>query len=362
LIGRRNNSRRARNGQLVVLQSLRVVRSTTNPYLIMLVRGLAAMDGLAVKYFSYRTALLGRYDVFHAHWPEIFLDGSTVWKRAARQLLFVGFLIRLSLSGVAVVRTMHNVGRPAGLRWHEHRLLDWFDALTDIVIRLNDHTPGLPRARSVTIPHGHYREWFADYPRADPVPGRFGYAGLIRRYKGVETLIESFSQLEDDPESGHVYSLRIGGKPSTADLADVVSRLSAADTRIMLELGFLADSELVDLLTSSSLVVLPYRFMHNSGTVLAALSLDRPVLVPNNEVNRDLAFEVGPEWVQLYEADLTAGDLEKAMSAVRALGGSRPDLSGRAWPVGICEHVRAYRSVVGGEPLGGKPVGVGSGG
>ena len=40
-------------------------------------------------------------------------------------------------------------------------------------------------------------------------------------------------------------------------------------------------------------MVLPYRQMHNSGAVLAALSLDRPVLVPATD-QRGLGAEVGP--------------------------------------------------------------------
>ena len=58
--------------------------------------------------------------------------------------------------------------------------------------------------------------------------------------------------------------------------------------------------------SESELVVLPYHQMHNSGSVLAALSLDRSVLVPDSEFNRSLAEEVGPGWVVTYDGDLTA--------------------------------------------------------
>ncbi len=62
-------------------------------------------------------------------------------------------------------------------------------------------------------------------------------------------------------------------------------------------LGFAPDADLVREISMSEMVVLPYRFMHNSGAVLLALSLDRPVLVPDNEVNRLLEIEVGSDWV-----------------------------------------------------------------
>ncbi len=65
-------------------------------------------------------------------------------------------------------------------------------------------------------------------------------------------------------------------------------------------------------------MVLPYREMHNSGAALTALSLNRPVLVPDNEVNRELAEEVGPGWVFRYDGELTGRHLLDALAAHRA--------------------------------------------
>ena len=45
-----------------VLQSFPAPRPTTNPYIVMLARSLAATPGLAVRTFTWRTALAGRYD------------------------------------------------------------------------------------------------------------------------------------------------------------------------------------------------------------------------------------------------------------------------------------------------------------
>ena len=97
-------------------------------------------------------------------------------------------------------------------------------------------------------------------------------------------------------------------------------------------------------MAGAELVVLPYRHMHNSGSVLAALSLGRPVLVPDNEVNRRLADEVGPGWVHLYQDEIDSGDLVAAFASMRRTpltGG--PDLSRRTWEATGVEHVRAFR-------------------
>jgi beta-1,4-mannosyltransferase len=309
---------------LTVLHSLPRVRPTTNPYLVMLRSRLRERNDLHLLDFSYRTALTRRYRVFHVHWPENLLGGASAAKTVARQLLLTLFLLRLTAQRIPVVRTV--------------------DRLTLLRITLNEHTPDRPGVRSVLIPHGHYREWFAPYPHPGAVPGQVGYAGLIRRYKGVESLLTAFADL---PRSGSApVSLRLGGKPSTAQLAETITTLSATDPRITLELRFLSEAEFAEIISTSELVVLPYRFMHNSGGALASLSLDRPVLVPDNEVNRSLAAEVGTGWVHTFEGELSAADLAQTLTAVQQgrAGRAAPDLSRRDWARATAAHAEAYRS------------------
>lgn len=58
-------------GPIVVLQSFRTPRPTTNPYIVMLGETLRTTPGVVLLNFSWRRALFGRFDVFHVHWPEI---------------------------------------------------------------------------------------------------------------------------------------------------------------------------------------------------------------------------------------------------------------------------------------------------
>lgn len=337
---------------VTVLQSFPTPRPTTNPYLIMLADHLDRA-GARVLTFGYRTALLGRYDVFHVHWPETLLRGSSPVKKTVRQCLALVFMIKLALDRTPVVRTVHNLARPDGLSRVDHLLLDLLDRLTTVRIRLNPLTT-VPAGRpSMIIPHGHYRDWFADHPRSEPVPGRVGYVGLIRRYKGVERLLEVFAATASRAPS---LTLRIGGHPSTDDLAMIIDRAVAADPRTEAVTRYLDDAELVELVTAAELIVLPYRFMHNSGGALAALSLDRPVLVPDNEVNRRLAEETGPGWVHVYSGELTVEDLLAAVEDVRRRrggrtgtelrGDERPRMVGRDWPGIAAAHLDAYRQAV----------------
>ncbi|MEH0110280.1 glycosyltransferase [Tersicoccus sp. MR15.9] len=325
---------------LVVLQSLTRVGPETNPYLRQLIAALGDLGDVRVDLFSYRQALLGRYDVFHVHWPEQLVGGHRTVGRIARRLLTAAVVARLRLFRTPVVRTVHNVHRPDGLGRLDHALLTALDRSTTVWVRLNERTDVAGPA--VTIPHGHYRDWFTGHDRAAAVPGRISYVGLIRRYKGVERLIEQFRRTR---RAG--LTLAVSGKPSSEQLRVEVQSLSDADSRITTALAYLDDAALVRAVTEAELVVLPYQHMHNSGMALAALSLDRPVLVPDNPVNRDLRAEVGDGWVLTYRDDLTAGDLDAAMATIASHPGQgQPDLSARDWPAAACRHRDAYRRAI----------------
>ena len=179
----RGRGRSPAGGELTVLQSFRSPGPQTNPYLVQLRQSTSAQ--VRVVCFSWRAALLGRYDVFHVHWPEVLLRGSSPGRTAGRQALFLVLLVRLAWQRVAVVRTVHNLA-PHEAAAPSERVLQWLlDRSTTLWVRLNDST-ALPPGAVRTIPHGHYRDWFSGFPRPGPTPGRLLHFGLLRPYKGVE--------------------------------------------------------------------------------------------------------------------------------------------------------------------------------
>lgn len=330
------------SGTLRVLQVFPAGRSTTNPYLVMLADALRGHDGVEVSNFTWRSSLLSSYDVVHLHWPENLGSGHSPLKRVVRQVLTLLLVAKWRLSRTAVVRTLHNVHPPTGISRRERGLLRLIDRVTDHFIILNVHTP-VTRGRPATlVPHGHYRGWFDRHARSELVRGQFGFAGLIRGYKGVEQLVTAFRSVAQAETS-----LLVAGNPSSPDLARDLRELAGGAGNIRFDLRFLPDEDLVRVIGTSELVVLPYRFMHNSGGLLAALSLERPVLVPRNEVTTDMAVEVGPGWVHLFDGDLSAQDLESALRSVRDTPPTgAPDLSARGWREAGSLHVQAYRSAL----------------
>lgn len=326
-------------GHVRVMQSFRRPKATSNPYIHMLDEALAAAPGIEHVRFSWPAALFGRLDVLHFHWPEVFLEGRTPIHRLVRRTRMQALLLRLRLTRTAIVRTVHNLELPSGISGWDRRMLESIRRRAAVSIALNGQTsvPGTV----VVIPHGHYADWFSQMPTAPQVAERVAFVGLVRRYKGVEALIDAFAELRHRRPSA---TLSISGRPSTPAMGDDVRALTAEVPGVELRLEYLTEPDYALAVTASSLVVLPYVHMHNSGSVLAALSLRRPVLVPDNEVNRALAEEVGEGWIHTFEGTLSGDDIARALDAVAAGAASgAPDLSRRHWADAGTAHADAYR-------------------
>ena len=332
---------------LTVLESFPAPRPTSvNPYTLLLADSIREA-GATLVYFSWRNALTARYDLFHVHWPEILVEGRTPARRLARQALTLLLVARLALLRRPIVRTVHNLGLPEGLSLVQRGILRLIDRKTVLRVRLNEHTP--VAGPVATIPHAHFRSWFSRYPQSTPVAGQVGYVGRIRRYKGVESLLEAFrgTRVLAGGAPAPALSARIVGYASTPELQNALMELAGTDERITIEFGFVSDATIADVVTSSELLVLPYRVMHNSSAAITGLSLDRPILVPDNEVTRDLAAEVGPGWVHTFEGELSSESLLAALEAVRTHPPvTRPRLDAREWVDSGRAHVEAFRTAV----------------
>lgn len=312
---------------------------TTNPYVVQLVEATRAA-GVDVAWLSWRRALLGRWDVLHVHWPDILIRRGRRTAQILAQARFAALLSRVTVLRTPIIRTLHNVDPHERGDVVERALLRWCERRTTGWILLNPHTP-LPRpGPSWVIPHGHYRDWYSGLPSTPSTPGRFLMFGLLRAYKGTDELLAAFAALPR-PE----LSMRIAGRPDSGEMREMVTAAAAADPRLTAELDYLADERLAAEIGAAALVVLPYRVLHNSGALLLALSLDRPVLVRRSESAADLAAEVGPGWVRMFDGPLTADVLAAAMD--EGIPADPPDLSARDWkPLGL-RHAEVYREALG---------------
>ena len=326
-----------RRKKVTVLLSLAPPDGTTR-YVVQLTEGAPAE--VRYLYFSWLTAILGRYDVFHVHWPEQLVRATNPAARVLKQILFVFFLQRLKITKTAIVRTLHNLHPHESGKGSEARLMQALYKATDIFIRLNSATP-LNKSDDVTILHGHYIGRYPGATVALSQPGRLLYFGLIRPYKGVERLLEVFRSIPDPN-----LNLRVVGNP-TKELRTIVLDACERDSRVSSLLKFVPDEILASEIYKAELVILPYKEMHNSGAILVALSLGRAVLAPRSQTNELLSQEVGVGWVNMYEGELTPEIVLAALREVRSSKRSNlPQLSGRDWSVVGEQHYATYLKAV----------------
>jgi beta-1,4-mannosyltransferase len=320
----------------VVLESFGPPRARSNPYRMQLVRSMPA--SVRVLYFSWKRALTGRFDVFHVHWPEVVLQGRTRVRTAVRCTLFLVVLLRIRVQRKALVRTLHDVAPYEPVTAMRRLSIRLLDRWTTLWIVLADATPPPRPGPIVMVPIGHYRDWFAGTVRAESRPGRLVHFGLLRRYKGIDALLAAFSGVTDDR-----MTLRIVGHPQDGETAAAIERACRADGRISAITAYVPDDQLVREVTESELVVLPFDRVTNSSSLILALSLDRPVLVPSTPITEELAAEVGPGWVLTYKGTLEADEISGALEEARHSPGRRsPDLSRREWDVIGSQHAAAF--------------------
>lgn len=313
-----------------------------NPYLKLLTDALPERR-VRTRWFRWAGALSDSFDVLHVHWPEFYVRHRTLAGRALKTLLFAAFLMRIIITRKTVVRTIHNLKPHEEGTWLERKLLARLERATSLWIIMNEKTPTPDPARTVFIPHGHYRGWYSVPGTVRPHEGKLVTFGRLRAYKGVDELISAFHELGE----ANSLTLHVLGKPDSTEAGESVRGVAGGDDRITFDLRFVPDQELVAEILTSELVILPYRDILNSGSALLALSLNRPVILRDTESTRLIKYEFGGEWVALFSGDLTPAKLTAAVEDLRQKPrAAEVDMSGRDWETLAEQLADAYERAV----------------
>ncbi|MBO8140912.1 MAG: glycosyltransferase [Firmicutes bacterium] len=204
--------------------------------------------------------------------------------------------------------------------------MSWFVTCLDGVISLTkvglqlvgDRYPGIQKKPSRVICHGHYRDIYSQSISREAARKILGidansavilFFGQIRPYKGVVGLVEAFREIQMPG-----VELVIAGRIKNAELAKEIESASAEDPRVRVYDQFVPETKVSQFFSAADLVVLPYTEILNSGSAILALSLDRPVLVPDLGSMRELRSLVGDQWIRTFNGKLTAGELLDAIS------------------------------------------------
>ncbi len=320
-----------------VLLDTRAKNLSQNPYLSELVDHTA--PGAELRGFSWTEALLGSYDVLHAHWPEYMVDYPDLRRRTAARCLMVLLLARLALTRTPVIVTRHNDRARVSRGPIDVWLLRAFERRVRGEVSLRRSGSRTEEVRShVVIPHSDYLPWaerLGHTPSAVPIDGYVLGFGILRRYKNFDTLL----QVTEDCHV--VIAGAIADEEYASTLRSVASvRRASADLRF----GRVSDEETLHLFDRARLVAIPYPDPGNSGVALLALSLGRPVLMERNAASQELQADYGPEWVHLYDPPFAAASFKHALGALPK--SPVPVPVRRRWPTAGEAHTSFYRQVL----------------
>ncbi|MDR2381673.1 MAG: glycosyltransferase [Bifidobacteriaceae bacterium] len=198
----------------------------------------------------------------------------------------------------------------------------------------------------VVIPLGNYGDWYRGSLRGPTPVNRSAEAilffGMVRPYKGIEQLLDAFQGL---PEPG---SLTVVGAPIDNEYGRQIAQRAKVVPRCTAFLEFVDDGTLWRFIKESALVVLPFRSITNSGSLLTALAGGSPVLVPNSRLAVESLDEFGGEWVRVYQPPLTSDELRDALAWAGTPRPERPAaMHLRSWEDAANAHLKVYQSAAG---------------
>jgi glycosyltransferase involved in cell wall biosynthesis len=162
----------------------------------------------------------------------------------------------------------------------------------------------IPRSKVVHIPHASYLGVYP--PPLSRVEVRshlgipdglqtIGFVGAIRPYKGVGDLLEASRLVAGRrPRCGVV----LAGNTSALAMREVDAHMPH-NLAVFRRHTVLTDSEIAAWVSASDVMVLPYRGILNSGSMMLAATFGVPVVLPNLD---HLVDEFGDqEWITFFE-------------------------------------------------------------
>ncbi|WP_157961548.1 glycosyltransferase [Acuticoccus kandeliae] len=273
------------------------------------------------------------YDVVVFHWPTEFFRPTS--RKATLKLL--AKMARDKLRGTKFVWVAHNLEPHDGGSMRSHATALMFTALLDGVIYLSRSSreearrlyPPLRRTRELVTVHGRYDAARPPRPTtADAWANRLLFFGTVRRYKNAARLVAAARGVTAEP-----FSLTVIGTADDPALAAEIKAAAGEDPRIRIDIrdAFIGEDELERVVDAHDLVVLPYRNILNSGVALHALGRNKPILAPRIGSLPELQWEVGADWVRLFDGEISTEALEACLAAPLP-GTPAPDLADFAWP------------------------------
>ena len=303
------------------------------------------------------------YRVMHIHWTSGQFRPPRPKGRLANQFFyrwFQLFLIVTRISGIKIVWTAHN------FLPHEPVFNDDVTARRllakrcDAVIALNQEN--FDAIRAAFAPRNLVLIQAAE-PALTPSLSReeiraelqignaqlnFAALGHVRSYKGADLFLKAVLELK----SSNVFSVAgaAGSDGFSREIQELAKQVIDSGKQMRLQLEFLADDDLGNLLLATDFLVCPFRQISNSGFINLAMEMGVPMILPDlpslGWVPKDTAI-----W---FDSQNPIPALAGAIEIAQALSISEREamkdagikfMHGRDWPSYVDAHVALYHNL-----------------
>lgn len=333
---------------------------SNNAFVQLMNDALAEEGRVEHRAYSFWLSLTSWPQVWHFNWPERSYRSSSsfvAFLRAAKLLVQIRWA---RLMGAKIAWTVHNL-TPHDSRHPRIEAWFWrrFRASVDLFVHLSTSGGSIFVKRyPETWDSAHLHLRHPAYPIPDKAETDRSRAreqlaidsdakvyvapGILRPYKNVPETIEVFRQMPDSSAR-----LVVAGFVISESLKEDILRAAADDPRISIDFGFMEEEHLYLLISASDYVLLPYDDFLNSGLLMLALSLSRPVIVPRTPVTNEISTDVGSGWIVGFDGALNQSVLvDTSKQASQLTDSSDPELSKYSW-VWFAERLsEAFHQVV----------------
>ena len=234
----------------------------------------------------------GRIDVLHIHHPWYHYAAENLEEATSSASVFLGAVSKARFLGYKVVWTVHNLYPHDSGHLHLDRVVRL--GLTSLADSLIVHCEygrqcveeHFCRKEGVfTVPHGHFVDAYPNTMSRKAAREELGipddafvylFFSNVRRYKGVERLVEAFGALP-----GENLRLLLAVKVKSEYSFEIVDLARGTDRRVVVRTAeFFPVEDFQVFMNAADVAVFPFLEVLTSGSVITAMSFARPVIVP----------------------------------------------------------------------------------
>lgn len=230
-------------------------------------------------------------DIVHIHWMHHAYQNQNPLLFIVKSVIFIMTMLYLKIRNIQLVWTIHNlyphqVKFPKLERFMRMLICRFCNKLivaSESIKRRVMAEFNVPASKLFVVKHGHYlgvyKSQGMDFRRIYNISEDaeiYLFLGAIKAYKGVEDLIEAFNAVKTKQSY-----LVIAGK---ADQEMQTYLKQVKDTEnIILDVRFIPNEEIADLISSVDVMVMPYKEITTSGSAILGLSFKKLIVMPNND-------------------------------------------------------------------------------